>query len=303
MGVVLSSPCEIISWADPSNPGQVQPVQTHGKTRPSRLELYQSLLIWDKIHLPEAPNDFYERDPEIQLLIGEGIARRFESPLTKSMMVSPIMELEHFHQVYYNQDDTERLTVARATLFDALQRSEPNRWTLAAGLQSPRLSNDHLIDGNGTVIELAKILPMPEGTVPLDDILRFREDRRDELRELRINLIRLYDRITEGSDFLKAAEMQDFLSKVEAYKRVLGERGFKAVLTSLRANISSALQSAGEQAVSGWATGSEKHQIVAGAVTSFVTSMVGAAFRGQSATPVPFQVLTEFHRELPWMPE
>ncbi|MCI9864961.1 hypothetical protein RHIZ_03265 [Rhizobium skierniewicense] len=79
-----------------------------------------------------------------------------------------------------------RTIEARSMTFKKLEVASPGSWSLGSGVGA--WDGPETEEGRGLRIELVKALPVPEKDVPLEDILEFRERRRDE-REAVMNYI------------------------------------------------------------------------------------------------------------------
>lgn len=75
-------------------------------------------------------------------------------------------------------------------------------------------------------VDLVKALPVPSPDTPIDEILQFKESRRDELRELHNEMDRLYELILTAPDqeFASKKEVFDFSERIKDLDKVANER-------------------------------------------------------------------------------
>jgi hypothetical protein len=128
-------------------------------------ELRFALLFWDKLVWPKSRSVYIASGPDESFLEQAGILGRPE--YTFSGVAAP------------------GLARTQIQAFLDLDRREPGVWSLAQGEDSFLLKDRILTEGNGAFVELHRAIPVPDKDVPLDDILRFRDKRSDELQLLR----------------------------------------------------------------------------------------------------------------------
>lgn len=97
-------------------------------------------------------------------------------------------------------DPTALLGGAVRTAFLALESAEPGSWAINDGENSVRGAADGVANSRGAIVRLMKAIPLPAGDVGLEDLLRFKEQRRPELVAMRVRLEELYQTIESAPD-------------------------------------------------------------------------------------------------------
>jgi Family of unknown function (DUF6236) len=159
---------------------------------------------------------------------------------------------------------------AHVRIFRDLERAEPGRWSFATLGRGLDLPPDDLARLRGIEINLYDALPVPADGVPYEDILEFKERRRDSLIELREHTDDLYAKITSSADIpkVKNSEIEKLERSLAGIQRLMGESRF--AFDRVRVGISLTLKDladAGKQAVAAYAAGG----------TTLVQLAVGAA--------------------------
>lgn len=145
-------------------------------------ELRSSLLLWDKIVWPRLPSIDIESNAEAMFLESEGILNR---PLC---MVDENLDLTN----------AEEVALSQVAAFRELDAREPGQWSFSQGDNSFLLKNGTLLVGDGSYIELAGAIPVPNVDVSLDDILEFKKRREAELAELQSSITTLSQTINQN---------------------------------------------------------------------------------------------------------
>ena len=76
-------------------------------------------------------------------------------------------------------------------------KSQPGQWMIGEGQTIKNVGSGK---GRALIVEFVNAIPFPTNSVPLADILEFKEKRRDELMRLRHHLEAMYDAMTQGND-------------------------------------------------------------------------------------------------------
>lgn len=119
--------------------------------------------------------------------------------------------------------------------FDAHNNREEGRWSVARAATAVSLPPAAFGGRTGFKIKLENCLPIPDRSVPYDDVLSYRERRKDELFALRHHLEELTHSISDG-DFgglPEAIAFEKFLASLDDHAKVAREENFIKRLTSL----------------------------------------------------------------------
>jgi hypothetical protein len=113
------------------------------------------------------------------------------------------------------------------------------RWTLGQGNLNLLLPKDEVERKNTLILDLYNSLPIPATDVPLDDIINFKEKRRDELMEFRNSMDKIYLSIINSGDIdiSKSVAIKDLEKKIIAINKVMNESKIKKLLGSVKVNI------------------------------------------------------------------
>lgn len=135
------------------------------------------LLFWDQLVLPEVCGIYLESEGDESFLESVGVLKRFIVDGNLCMHDDPTKDR-----------DDEQYQHHFMNAFRQLEVAQPGCWSIATGPRSITLDQEHLDAGRGVLVELHRALPVPGGDTPLDDLLKFKERRRDELLEVRHRL-------------------------------------------------------------------------------------------------------------------
>ena len=188
------------------------------------VDLRRSVLFWDRIIRPENVFSTLKLSDEEVFLESCGILKKYmPNNLSNSGVFSHLYE--------------ESL---KKTFID-LEAREPGIWAISdsSNLFDARPGR-FLQEGRGALIELHRAIPLPANDVPLEDLLRFKEARRDELKSLTLELDGLFSRIVNSSD--PNFEMRRAISEIDLkcsnVIRVGKESKIKFTLSDFTYNVS-----------------------------------------------------------------
>ncbi|OWY04701.1 hypothetical protein B6V75_00675 [Thioclava sp. F1Mire-8] len=168
--------------------------------------------------------------------------------------------------------------------FKELEEREPGLWSMSEGENSFNLQAKGIFtQGRGALVELHRAIPLPTADVPLEDLLNFKEKRRDELLSLTLEIDGLFSRVmnAEDSDFeLKRAigEIDQRCSDVVAAGRESKIRFSLSDFTygvSLELSSTNLLMSGAAGAIMGTTVGLPVVGATIGAASSFIKFNVG----------------------------
>lgn len=130
-----------------------------------RLRYY--LLYWDEVVIPTNNILHIGVDPDEDLLISQGILKR------------PSVRLSRI-----GGDGGKSLLQSQAIVAETLMGMEPGKWFLMQDGDKLNLSEEHSEVRNNITLDIANIMPVPPIDTPIEDILEFKLNRKDELHEL-----------------------------------------------------------------------------------------------------------------------
>lgn len=142
-------------------------------------ELRLALLFWDRIVWPQS-RAISIVDSSISYLIDRKVVERPE-------------------YTFYGSE-VEVIVKMQLQAFRDLNQSDPGAWSLAQGENSILIGEGFIEEGNGTVVELHRAIPVPDKDVPFEDILEFREKRQREMQEVRFAVDEFAIAIQSASD-------------------------------------------------------------------------------------------------------
>jgi|JI10StandDraft_1071094.scaffolds.fasta_scaffold327891_2 hypothetical protein len=131
-------------------------------------ELRFALLFWDKLVWPSSRAIHFASGPDELFLEGAKILSRPE-------------------YTFYG-DGAQGIARSQFEAYQDLEKSEPGVWALSQGENSFLFKDGNAVEGQGSLIELHRAIPIPKHDVPLAEILEFKLRRRDELVLLRHHL-------------------------------------------------------------------------------------------------------------------
>jgi len=211
MGLVISNPMTI----------QGDSVTLSSDLDPNQLRF--SLLFWDRLIWPTNNFIHCESGVEASFLENCGILSR------------PRFEL------YGTWSGSGAVTAVQVNAFQQLSKAEPGLWALAEGEGSYlNLNSTEFTANRGTSLELLKAIPVPDKDVGLEDLLHFKQSRRDELIALRMeieNLSASIERFGDNEHEIRKAYLAIECACIDVVK-VARERKFPLRLVDLRTSYS-----------------------------------------------------------------
>lgn len=254
-----------------------QGVEFGGSTDPNLVRFW--CLFWDKLAYPQSSFVMNALGSEISYLESQAIFQRHR-------VQSP------------NGDGAQMMIYTRAKTFEELEEASPGCWAVASGIgawEGPEPEK-----GRALRFELVNALPVPDKEVPIDDILEFRQRRRDECDALMAHIDECYLSVTVSPD--KPLAQHIAFEKVARGAReqleVTSEAGFAHRLCSLAADFN--LVAAGIAATGSFALGASMSTIVGNSVLAgasvTVSNIIGAA--NPKKNPSPFKYFTSYGKEV-----
>lgn len=143
-------------------------------------ELRFSLLFWDRLMWPASRTIYISGGPDSKFLEAEGILTRPE-------------------YTFYGDGAAGIKAGFMAALRDTNEK-EPGAWSLSCGERSLKIAGADFSESGGALVTLVRAIPVPQRDVPLEEVIRFREYRTDELMLLRHHLDSMIARISAAED-------------------------------------------------------------------------------------------------------
>ncbi|MEN3208608.1 DUF6236 family protein [Methylorubrum populi] len=155
-------------------------------------ELNGALLYWNKIAIPTESVIKFQL-PSEELLIKEGILLR------------PLIET---YTQYSGNQLAYAMARSRVDLYNKLNRTSPSYWSFSGGDIDLLSETEEFTEGRTAMVELVAALPLPPEGTEVEDILEFKQNRKDELLALQSELNNMYLAIASSGDGPVALEMQ-----------------------------------------------------------------------------------------------
>jgi Family of unknown function (DUF6236) len=170
----------------------ISPVKITGKNSMSvngsidPLKLRQYLLYWDKIDFPQSNVIRFGETPEIKYLKDAGILKQTNVG------------------IHLNGELTELYLKSQLKALEINNKNKKGSWTLGQeNIELVLPKGDSVVD-RGVEVELYNSLPVPSEEVSLEDILNFKEKRKDELLYFRSLMDNMYLELLDSADSERA---------------------------------------------------------------------------------------------------
>lgn len=150
------------------------------QTRLHHEELRYGLLYWDKLVWPSSRFIHFANGVDEDYLVSVGALERPDFTVMG--------------------DGAQGLLTGVLMAHRELSKRQPRAWALLEGENSLSYQRDVTSQPEALSIELLRCIPIPQGDVPLPEILEFKEKRKDELFHLRVELERLESKAKLSND-------------------------------------------------------------------------------------------------------
>lgn len=195
------------------------------------IALRQYALYWDKIDSPD--NNVHQ------------VGARGESAEITFLRSAGILERSMHRLPPFTRNPAWTMATMQHNAFKIRSHVQPGVWSMAqlsSRLVSPNVGN---CDTSYVEVELYKAIPIPTIDVALEDVLNFKELRKDELLHFRSAMDDLYQKTLASSDFPRAKmQAHEHLSQsLEALHRVYSETFPARLLSSLKVELSASASS------------------------------------------------------------
>ena len=207
---IIISPVKIIGQNSLQVSGEINPIT-----------LRQYLLYWDKIDLPINNIIGFGDSPEIKFLKNEGVMQQTNIKILEGGEVADL----HLK--------------AQLQALEINNQKDKGRWTLGQENIDLVLPKNNFIKSDGIEIDLYRSLPIPTTETSLEDILKFKDKRKDELLEFRYLMDTFYLEIIKSGDSESAmiASVDRIQKKISDIDRVMNESMFSRIKGNLKVNI------------------------------------------------------------------
>jgi len=250
------------------------------------LELRFALLYWDKLVWPQSRVIHFASNDDEQFLEEVGILSRPEYT--------------------FNGSVSQSIASSQIAAFRDLDRVEPGVWALSQGENSLLLENNIFEQGTGAVVDLHRAIPIPSGAVPLNEILEFKERRRDELLALRHHMDKLLSEVQSANN--SEVAMQQKIAEIDSacadLLKISREWQFPVQISDLKASFTISAPKVGAWAMGGWLLGhpfglpAAAAAAAAGAACSALEIKGDFGLRSVRRPASPFRYACKAHDEL-----
>lgn len=183
------------------------------------IKLRQYLLYWDKLDFPD--NNFISigGSSEIDYLKDVGVLQRSKHILQSFSSSAGVL---------YSQIQLETLKNNN--------EKESGKWSIAQPNSKLILNEESCVLTRNLEVELYESLPVPTSDVSLEDVLFFKERRKDELLEFRHLMDNLYLEILDSGDFERARlkNIDQLQLKIIELDRVMSESRITRLLQNVK---------------------------------------------------------------------
>lgn len=246
------------------------------------LELRRSLLFWDKIVWPATSGIYIDGGPDIEFLISEG------------KILRPYFGV--------NGDAATALSMAFFQTYQSLEGNYPGQWILSNADQSLTVHGKDIVRGRGIMAKLMNAVPIPDRTMPLEDVILFREKRGDEVVALRSAIEEFYQQWVNSED--KDHQLKLALARIDSASaemlKIARESRFPFSMSSWRVNFNASPDAM--KAMAGYLAASSTFDLnaigslLAGAASSLLSIGTGVGFRN-STTQSPFNYVASMEKD------
>ncbi|WP_158301155.1 DUF6236 family protein [Janthinobacterium sp. BJB426] len=249
-------------------------------------ELRFALLFWDKLVWPSSRAIHIGSGPNELFLESAGILSRPDYT--------------------FNGDGAQGVALGYFAAFQDREKAEPGVWAMSQGERSLNLIGQYQEKEKGALLELHRAIPLPSIDVPLQEILEFKEKRKDELWLLRNRLDSLLSDLDVADDrelaFAKQIkEIDEACANLIAVGR---DWKFPVLLSNLKASFNLTPSKFLPAIAGGWAMGKE-YGLTAAATAAGVAGLVSTleikgdfGLRGVLKPNSPYQYAFHIDREL-----
>lgn len=214
-GIVVANPTQIVHESRGSSP--------YGVVAFHPIYLRKYLLYWDEIHWATISTANIGMTPDLSTLVDENILHIYYIP------VYPLL-------VSYSDLHT-RTSIAQLSLLDDLNQTGNGIFVIGQPGPGLFLPEDERQISPGIEVKITNGLPSFTADVPIEEILKFKEERRDELLHFQNTLSEFGVNLSGTDNYERAANvgMEKLQLRLNGLHRVMNERyKGKIILSSLK---------------------------------------------------------------------
>lgn len=226
-------------------------------------EIRSSILYWDHIVHPVNDGVWVEINPDDnRFLISEGVLSK------------PCLSVAC--------NDERGIAEALANFYLDLDGAEPGSWCMSESASDAMAFSSKVLPKRGTLIRLYNAVPSPSLECPFEDIIRFKQKRKDEITDLSLELDRLYQNIilSQDSDWAIKSAIREVEIKCRDAIRVSKESKLPFRLSDVTLSVSAPI-GAVIGAIGGATFGMPELGAILGGVAPSVTIGLDAALAGR----------------------
>ncbi|WHF36816.1 DUF6236 family protein [Aeromonas salmonicida] len=211
-GIVIS-PC-----FEPIHTGGIRILGT-----PDEKDIRKYLLYWDEIDYPS--NKLID-------LTSDDIEYLEDIKILKRTPWVPFSEPGA--PVRFHSNNGEFFVAAQEAAFRANEENEPGCWDIAQLSEVPFYTSQYI--SSSIEMEMHDMLPVPCEDTPLDDILNFKEKRRDELIAFRIYMNELNEKIISSDNIprIKNTSIAHLDLAIRDIDKTIKESGIRRIATNFK---------------------------------------------------------------------
>lgn len=184
-------------------------------------KIRQSILYWDKIDVPDNNLLGTSISADEQFLESEGILQR---------------TLVNFNAENGIMINADLLNTIQNAVLGYNNKNSGEVWTLGQYSKSLILPKEQGVETETIQIELCNCLPVPDQDTPFENILKFKEQRQDELNEFRKVLDDMYDSILKSGnpELSKNRSIEKLQNKLILIDRLMNESKMHKMMSNVK---------------------------------------------------------------------
>lgn len=223
------------------------------------VKLREYLLYWDKIDFPCNNAVYIGLSPEEEYLENTGILKRTKFDFKGGLIDSKVFIDSQLDAFYKNNKISGEV------------------WSIAQPTNKVILPKDKSVKTRCIEVELYNCIPVPNSNVTLEDILNFKEHRKDELQEFRTLMDETYLSILNSpdQDFSMNTSIERLKSKINDINRIMDESIIEKVLRNTKIEIDFGnLTKNVMSSIAGLTVGQAINMPLVGATAGFLSSTI-----------------------------
>lgn len=188
-----------------------------------------AILYWDRIYAPIAIRGTAPQyDSAVEGLVALGIAESFDMKSENGFSFGDIRPMISKYAASLDELDS------RASEVWSVMPLLPDQQSTLAAQSSPYLPK-HTTTVASIEVQLRNALPVPDRKVPYEDLLEFKNSRKDQIQRLHVELSQVASRYVGAMDDEKAlsSALNDVNTAVSELQRVYEEKWVKSATKSL----------------------------------------------------------------------